>query len=43
MLLSIHKFGERILRIADYEKEKKEKEKKLGYENAKTPIHKKTE
>ena len=43
MLLSIHKFGERILRIADYEKEKKEKEKKLGYENVKTPIHKKTE
>ena len=43
MLLSIHKFGERILRIADYEKEKKEKEKQLGYDNVKTPIHKKTE
>ena len=43
MLLSIHKFGERILRLADYDKEKKEKEKQLGYENVKTPIHKKTE
>ncbi len=31
MLLSIHKFGERILRIADMEKQKKEKEKQLGY------------
>ena len=43
MLLSIHKFGERILRIADYEKEKKEKEKQLGYDKTKTPMHKKTE
>ena len=32
MLLSIHKFGERILRIADMEKQKKEKEKQLGYD-----------
>ena len=43
MLVSVLKFGERILRIADYEKEKKEKEKQLGYDNVKTPIHKKTE
>ena len=43
MLVSVFKFGERILRIADYEKEKKEKEKQLGYDNVKTPIHKKTE
>ena len=43
MLLSIHKFGERILRIDNMEKEKKEKERQLGYENVKTPIHKKTE
>ena len=32
MLLSIHKFGERILRIADMEKQKKEKEEQLGYD-----------
>ena len=32
MLLSIHKFGERIIRIADMEKQKKEKEKQLGYD-----------
>ena len=31
MLLSIHKFGQRILRVADLEKEKKKKEKELGY------------
>ena len=30
MLLSMHKFGERILRIADKEKELKQKEKELG-------------
>ena len=33
MLLSIHKFGERILRVADLEKLKKDKEKQLGYDN----------
>ena len=47
MLLSIHKFGERIIRLDDFEKEKKEKEKKLGYDkettSRTTPIHKKTE
>ena len=47
MLLSIHKFGERIIRLDDFEKEKKEKEKKLGYDKettpGTTPIHKKTE
>ena len=30
MLLTIHKFGERIIRIDEKEKEKKELEKKLG-------------
>ncbi len=42
MLLSIHKFGERILRIADMEKEKKEKEKELGIDK-KEEEHKKNE
>ena len=35
MLLTFHKFGERHLRIADLEKEKCEKEKKLGKTNEK--------
>ena len=30
MLLAIHKFGERLLRIAEKRKEKAEKEKELG-------------
>ena len=43
MLLSIHKFGQRILKIADLEKQKKEKEKQLGY-NKESPLgHKKNE
>lgn len=43
MLLSIHKFGQRILKIADLEKQKKEKEKQLGYDK-KSPLgHKKNE
>ena len=43
MLLSIHKFGQRILKIADLEKQKKEKEKQLGYDKE-TPLgHKKNE
>ena len=40
MLLTIHKFGERHLRIADLEKQISEKEKKLGKET-KTPEAKK--
>ena len=40
MLLSIHKFGERILRIDKMEKEKKEKEKALGIDK-KEEEHKK--
>ena len=45
MLLSIHKFGERILRVADLEKLKKQKEKELGYDNDMSDAskHKKTE
>ena len=43
MLLSIHKFGERILRVDEMEKEKKEKEKKLGYDKETTAKHKKNE
>ena len=42
MLLSIHKFGERILRIDKMEKEKKEKEKALGIDK-KEEGHKKNE
>ena len=42
MLLSIHKFGERILRIDKMEKEKKEKEKSLGIDK-KEEEHKKKE
>ncbi len=42
MLLSIHKFGERILRIDKMEKEKKEKEKALGIDK-KEEEHKKNE
>ena len=43
MLLTIHKFGERHLRIADLEKQISEKEKKLGKETntPKTPEAKK--
>ena len=40
MLLTMHKFGERILRIADKEKLLKEKEKELGVTD-KTPEEKK--
>ena len=40
MLLTMHKFGERILRIAELQKEISEKEKKLG-KTAKTPENKK--
>ena len=40
MLLTMHKFGERHLRIADLEKQISEKEKKLGKET-KTPEAKK--
>ena len=40
MLLTMHKFGERILRIADKEKELKQKEKELGV-TEKTPVEKK--
>ena len=36
MLLTFHKFGERHLRIADFEKEIIEKEKKLGKTDEKT-------
>ena len=44
MLLSIHKFGERIIRIADMEKDKKEKEKALGLDKFEDSTkHKKTE
>ena len=43
MLLSIHKFGERILRVADMEKEKKKKEKELGYDLDEVNKHKKNE
>ncbi len=44
MLLSIHKFGERIIRIADMEKDKKEKEKALGLDKVEDYTkHKKTE
>ena len=43
MLLSIHKFGQRILKIADLEKQKKEKEKQLGYEKESPLGHKKNE
>ena len=44
MLLSIHKFGERIIRIADMEKDKKEKEKALGLDKVEDSTkHKKTE
>ena len=43
MLLSIHKFGERILRIADLEKEKKKKEKELGIDNKNKSEHQKAE
>ena len=42
MLLTMHKFGERILRIADKEYEKAELEKKLGI-TEKTSEHKKNE
>ena len=42
MLLSIHKFGERILRVADLEKLKKQKEKALGIDK-KEEEHKKNE
>ena len=42
MLLSIHKFGERIIRIDKMEKEKKEKEKALGNDK-KEEEHKKNE
>ena len=38
MLLSIHKFGERILRVDEMEKEKK-----LGYDKETTAKHKKNE
>ena len=40
MLLSMHKFGERILRIAEKEKEINQKEKELGV-TEKTPAEKK--
>ena len=43
MLLSIHKFGQRILKIADLEKQKKEKEKQLGHDNESPLGHKKNE
>ena len=43
MLLSIHKFGQRILKIADLEKQKKEKEKQLGYVKESPLGHKKNE
>ena len=43
MLLSIHKFGQRILKIADLEKQKKEKEKQLGYDKESPLGHKKNE
>ena len=43
MLLSIHKFGERILRIADLEKEKKKKEKELKIDNKNKSEHQKAE
>ena len=43
MLLSIHKFGERILRIDNMEKEKKEKEKQLGMDKKDNSEHKKNE
>ena len=43
MLLSIHKFGQRILKIADLEKQKKEKEKQLGYDKESPLGHKKKE
>ena len=43
MLLSIHKFGQRILKIADLEKQKKEKEKQLGYDKESPLGHKKIE
>ena len=43
MLLSIHKFGERILRIDNMEKEKKEKEKQLGIDKKDNSEHKKNE
>ena len=43
MLLSIHKFGERILRIAQMEKEKKQKEKELGIDKKDISEHKKNE
>ena len=36
MLLTFHKFGERHLRIADLEKQKFEKEQKLGKTNEKS-------
>ena len=42
MLLTIHKFGERHIRIAELQKEISEKEKKLG-KTAKTPEDKKKE
>ena len=42
MLLTMHKFGERILRIADKEKLLKEKEKELGVTD-KTPEEKKND
>ena len=42
MLLSMHKFGERILRIDEKEAEKKELEKKLGI-TEKTPKEKKND
>ena len=43
MLLSIHKFGQRILKIADLEKQKKEKEKQLEYDKESPLGHKKNE
>ena len=42
MLLTMHKFGERILRIDEKELEKKELEKKLGI-TEKTPKEKKND
>ena len=43
MLLSIHKFGERILRIDNMEKEKKEKEKQLEIDKKDNSEHKQNE
>ena len=43
MLFSIYKFGERILRIADMEKEKKQKEKELGIDKKNNSEHQKAD